>query len=54
MKDKKEPQVRISRRNAEHMLQELVELVAALKRVETRLRLALRNSKDEAPRQAHD
>ena len=54
MKDKKEPQLRISRRDAEHMLHELVELVAALQRIETRLRLALRDPKDAAPENDHD
>ena len=54
MEEPKEPLLLVSRRDAKHMLHELVELVAALKRVETRLRLALRNSKGDGPRQTHD
>jgi hypothetical protein len=36
------------------MLHELVELVAALQRIETRLRLALRKTNDHATGQAQD
>jgi len=54
MKDQHEPILRLSRTDAEQMLYELVELVAALQRLETRLRLALRNSNNHTPRQAQD
>ena len=43
MKDEQDPVLRLGRSDAEQMLRELVELVAALQRLETRLRLALRN-----------
>jgi len=54
MTDQQEAPLWFSRFDAEQMLHELVELVAALQRVETRLRLALRNSNRHTPRQAQD
>jgi len=54
MKDQQEPTLQLNRRDAEQMLRELVELVAALQRLETRLRLALRNSHNYTSRQAQD
>lgn len=54
MTDQQEPRLRLSRSDAEQMLQELVELVAALQRIETRLRLSLRNSGDDTPGTAQD
>ncbi len=42
MTDQQEPTLHLDRRDAELVLRELVELIAALQRIETRLRLALR------------
>jgi len=52
MTDQQEPTLQLDRRDAEQMLRELVELIAALQRIETRLRLALRKSNDQTPVQA--
>ena len=49
MKDQQDPSLRLNRSDAEQLLRELVELVAALQRIETRLRLALRNCSDHGP-----
>ncbi len=54
MKDRREPQLWLSRSDAEQMLQELVELVASLQLLETRLRLALRNCRDQEPGRPDD
>jgi exonuclease VII small subunit len=54
MKDQHEPQAPLSRSDAEQMLKELVELVASLQRLETRLRLALRNWGTQEPGRPED
>ncbi len=54
MTDQQEPTLQLDRRDAEQMLQELVELVAALQRLETRLRLALRKSNNHTPGRARE
>jgi len=54
MTNQQEPPLQISQHDAKQLLHELVELVAALQRVETRLRLALRNSNNHTPSQAQD